>query len=605
MLNFKNQIPGVKLIGVLFILFVIFSGHSCSEPPPPETIFYNGPIITMASEKASGKSGREGSAPNGMAGPEAILVREGKIAQLGTKSEIMALKTESTRMVDLKGATLLPGFISPHTHPELSAYVHTFVDLSGFTNRTPEEVWNRLRAAVKKTKPGQWIYCKGFDPILVPGLKAPHISKLDEIAPHNPLAIISQSFHSLWANTLAFRELGIDAQTPDPAPGSYYEKDKDGKITGFVAEVAAIKPFTQSALPLIDIKKNFQGVMRGYARNGITGIGTAGLFGSDKKPLWMIRWLSSKTPGIFLRTLGFFGLLPGREPTVRNFVYLKADTPYMIPEKVERDEDYFQMIGIKIWYDGSPYTGSMYLSEPYLDSTLMREGLGVAPGSRGKSVMTREEFRRQIRKFHDLGFQLAIHTQGDQAAREILAEMKAMLKASPRKDHRHRLEHGLLIPSDLMSEIKRLGISPSFHINHLYFYGEALRDQIIGARRAETMLPLNSAGKNGVRYTLHADQPMYPENPLSLIATAVTRRTRNGSSLGAGEAVTVMAALRAMTVDAAWQLGMEKKLGTLEVGKYADLAVLDKNPLSVSPDKIREIRVLRTYVAGAAIYPNE
>lgn len=567
------------------LLFLPILWTLCAPPPRPETIFHGGTILTVDSRDETP--------------PAAVLVRGGKIAAVGPAKIILAQKTPQTRIVDLQGRTLAPGFIAAHTHPELSAYLYGFVDLSGFSNRTPEEVQARLRQAVAAAEPGQWIFCRGFDPMLVPGLRAPSIAELDAIAPENPLVILAQSLHSAWANSAAFEELDISAETPDPAPGSFYEKDAAGKLTGFISEVAAITPITARALDTIDMRANMVAVLREYAAHGITSIATAGLFARDSKPLLLLEHLSTAHPGLKHRALELVGLLPERRPTVRNFVYVKADTPFLLPESVDNGDDFFKVVGVKLWYDGSPYTGSMYLSEPYLDSKLMRDGLKVAPGSRGGPVISSEEFRAQVRKFHAAGWQLAIHSQGDQAAREVVAELESL--PEPGVDRRHRLEHGLLIGGELIGRIKALGMTPSFHINHLYYYGEALRDDIIGPARANRILPAASAARAGLRFSLHADQPMYAEDPLSLMATAVGRRTRAGAALGTAEALDPRTALRALTIDAAWQLHMERKLGSIEVGKYADLIVLSENPLAVAPERLRAVKVERTFVAGHEI----
>jgi len=559
---------------------------SCGPNPVPDLVFHNGIIVTMT---------KSTSQPE----PEAVLVRNGKIHLVGSRDHVFKEAGEDAKVVDLKGATLMPGFIAPHTHPELSAYLHTFVDLSGFRHSTPEEVMQALRKAVASAEPGEWIYCKGYDPILVPGLNKPEISELDELAPNNPLVILAQSMHSAWANSRAFAELGITAQTEPPEQGSYYEV-KQGKLTGFIAEVAAMKPFMQAALPTIDIKQNFQGVLDGYAENGITSIGTAGVFGEDEKTLMLMRWLSAEDPGLFLEILGLVGVLPERKPSVRNFVYLKADSPFDLPDSPERTDDSFQIIGIKLWYDGSPYTGSMYLSEPYMESQLMQEGLGLEKGTSGSPVLPEEDFEALIRKFHDQGWQLAIHSQGDQSNREVMKVLENVLRSSPRSDHRHRLEHALLLPADVLPSVAQNNVTVSFHINHLYYYGRALQNEIIGDR-ADEMLPLRSASSQGIEFTLHADQPMYPEHPLSLVQTAVERKTREGLVIGDAEAITVRKALEAVTIDAAWQLGLENRLGSIEPGKDADLVILDANPLDVPLSEIRMISVLATFISGQSI----
>ncbi len=495
---------------------------------------------------------------------------------------------------------MMPGFIGVHTHPDLTAYLYGFVDLSGFTHRTKEEVWAKLRQAVKETKKGEWIFCRGFDPMLVPGLTAPDIQFLDSVAPDHPVLILAQSLHSAWANSLAFKKLGVTATTPDPAPGSYFEKDSQGKLTGFIVETAAVKVMSADVLKTFSIKNNAVKVNDTHIRNGITSITTMGLFSA--KALILYEHLSTGHPRLIHRVLGAIGVLPKRKPTVRHFMYILHSTPDLFPKNVENGDDFFKICGMKIWYDGSPYTASMYINEPYLNSELMLKGLKVPANHRGQTVIGKREFYDAVKKYHELGWQVSVHSQGDRSSEEVLDVFDKVQSESSVKNLRHRLEHGLLLTPELLAKMKRLGMTPSFHVNHLYYYGKALRDDILGARRTARMLPVNSSRIEGLHYSLHADDPMYPEEPLSLLQTAVTRKTREGEIIGPHEAVSVMEGLKALTIYPAWQLKMEKKLGSIEPGKYADLIILDRNPLKANPDSLRDIRVLNTYVNGNEVW---
>ena len=151
-----------------------------------------------------------------------------------------------------------------------------------------------------------------------------------------------------------------------------------------------------------------------------------------------------------------------------------------------------------------------------------------------------------------------------------------------------------------LSTLAHNGITVSFHINHLYYYGEALRNDIIGDR-ANSMLPMRSAISNEIIVTLHADQPMYPEDPLSLVQTAVNRRSREGIIIGESESIDIRKALEAVTIHGAWQMGLEDRLGSIEVGKDADLVILDTNPLLTQPSLLRKIQVVATFVSGRQI----
>lgn len=575
----------LKRLSLLLVPLVLLG---CGPGAPESIIFYGGDIITMSDAKP--------------AGIEAVLVKNGMIVSLGSRDEIFKQKTPGTRLVNLEGKTLMPGFIAVHTHPDLAAYLYGFVDLSGFTCRTKEDVWNRLRRAVKEAKKGEWIFCRGFDPMLVRGLTAPDIALLDSMAPDNPLAILAQSMHSAWVNSLAFRKMGITAETPDPAPGSYYEKDSKGKLTGFVVEVEAIKPFSKEAVKVFDIKRNVIKVFDEFLTRGITSITTMGMFATDTKPFLLYEHLSTRHPRLVHRALALVGMLPDRKPTVRHFLYIKHDTPFLIPDSVENGDDFFKVSGIKLWYDGSPYTGSMYIKEPYMASELMTRGLKIPCNHTGEPVIDRKIFSETIKKFHEAGWQISVHSQGDRSSEEVLDVFDQILSRSSVKNSRHRIEHGVLLPPGLLGKMKRLNMTPSFHINHLYYYGRALQNDILGRGRTDIMLPVGSARKGGLYFSLHADAPMYPEEPLSLLQTAVTRETREGIIIGPREAISVMDGLRALTVYSAWQLNMEKKIGSIDIGKYADLVILDKNPLKVSPRSLREIRVVNTYINGEEVW---
>lgn len=584
----NKKYKGTHRVFTLLIISIFLGVAGCSSNNDDTSfIFFGGDILTM------NESVKESV--------EAVFVKNGRIISLGSKKDIFEQKESRTKLMDLKGKTLLPGFIAVHTHPDLSAYLHSFIDLSGFTNNTPEAVWEQLAIAVKNTPKGEWIFCKGFDPMLVKGLKAPGIRELDAICPENPLVILAQSLHSAWANSKAFQEMGITSKTPDPAPGSFYQKDTKGMLTGFISEVEAIKPFSKAAIKTYDIKQNVVKVYDDYMRSGFTSITSMGLFANDSKPFLLYEHLSTDHPKLIHRALDLIGMLPDKKPTVRHFVYIKSDTPFLLPETIDNGDDFFKVLGVKLWYDGSPYTGSMYLKEPYMNSELTQKGLNIPHNHYGQPVVEKDVFYETVKKYHEMGWQLSIHSQGDRATTEVLSVMENVLSSSKDKDQRHRIEHGVLLPNELLGKMKRLNMTPSFHINHIYYYGLALKNDILGDKRAEKMLPIKTAVEQGLHGTLHADAPMYPEDPLSLLQTAVTRKTKSGIIIGAAEKISVLEGLKALTINAAWQLHMEKKIGSIAPGKYADLIILDKNPLKVSPEALKDIKVVQTIVNGVEI----
>lgn len=540
---------------------VLLSLAACGRDGGPDHVLHGGTIRTL--------NERDDVA-------EAIALRDGTIVAIGTSSEILPLATGRTEVRDLDGRTVLPGFVGAHEHPTLSAVFGGVVDVSGFERATSEEVWEALRAGVAGAAPGDWVYAMGIDPILVPDLEMPSRERLDAIAPENPLVVVSQTMHSFWANSRAFDAAGIDGNTPDPGHGSHYERDAQGNLTGFVAEVVAAKPLLAELQSPWRLATRYEEVLDDLLEAGFTSVASLGM----------------NVPPLLAR----FAASENLEPRIRQFFYLAPDERGSLPEHPDRSHPFFRILGVKIWHDGSPTTGSMFLETPYLDSPLARR-LGIPRGGRGAPIVSDEALDSEIASAEEAGWQVAIHSHGDASSREVVrafaraAEPRA--GALPR-----RMEHCGLIPVDLLPELARLGVSPSFHINHLYYYGDALADSILGAERADRLLPVRSAFELGLSPTLHADSPMFPAEPLSLVRTAVLRRTRSGRSIGAGEAIRIDQALRAVTLNAARQLGMESEIGSLEVGKAADLVVLDADPVAVRAEDLDEIDVIGVYVAG-------
>jgi predicted amidohydrolase YtcJ len=250
--------------------------------------------------------------------------------------------------------------------------------------------------------------------------------------------------------------------------------------------------------------------------------------------------------------------------------------------------DRLQVIGMKFWSDGSNqgYTG--YQPEPYVSST-----------NRGTANYTLEQLTEGMRKAHENGWQIAVHANGDAAIDLTLQAYEATLKKSPRKDHRHRTEHCSVAHPEHIAKMKELGTAPSFLIGHVYFWGRAFRDRILDPERAANYDPTAEALKAGIRWTMHADYDVTPIEPLRYVENAVTRIMRDrGQVLGPDQRVTVQQALKAVTINAAYQCRRDDVAGNLESGKYADLVVLERDPTAVHPTAISEIKVLETWLGG-------
>ena len=578
-----------SFVAIVALLLISFSLEP-SFTPNGSLYIYNGTVITLENEQPEAN---------------AVFVDEGKIVAVGSDPELRLHLKETTQIIDLKGATLLPGFIDPHTHPVASSFLHGMIDLSGFTHDSQKEIWNHLESKINNYSPGKWILCKGFDVVLVEDLVPPHITYLDSISPNNPLLILSLSGHSYWGNSLAFSAAGINKSSPNPSGSSYYGRDAGGTLNGYISEQAAFQPFRNTVINTIGsdvLKEKCVIVLDEYAANGNTSITSMGITAYDPDVIRLYQHLSSEQTSLLNKVLQRLGLLPRRKPTVRNFVFVRDDADHLLPFSPNNGDDFFKMSGVKFWYDGSPYTGSMYLNEPFKSSSVNQEKIHVPLGHSGKALWKNDEISNRIKQYDSVGWQVAVHTQGDRAISETL---DAFEKSGISKNSRHRLEHCLLPSKKAIQRMVKLGVSPSFHINHLWYYGEALEDHIIGQERTDEILPLKSAENNSLIFSIHADQPMFESNPLSLLHTAVNRKTRYGNLFGKSNKIGVEQGLKSLTINAAWQIKMENKIGSIKPGKYADFVILDQNPMMVDPEKIKDIHVLQTIVNGNIVYKKD
>lgn len=554
--------PGPAAAALALCAALLSAG--CSDTAP-DLIFHGGPVLTVNAQDEV---------------VQALAVRDGLVVAAGSTESVMALRGRGTEVVDLQGRTLMPGFVGAHEHPSITAVFNGAVDLSGFRHRSNAEVWQALRRAVAGRAKGEWIFAGGLDAILTPDLRIPHRRELDAIAPDNPLVLVSQTLHSFWANTRAFEEAGIGRDTPDPGAGSYYERDAQGELTGFVAETRAAAPLIRGLKSPWKVYDRYVRVLDGLLAGGFTSVASLGY----NVPPLLARVASSRR----------------LSPRIRQFFYLVEEELKYLPDRPDTDDPFFRVLGVKLWHDGSPYTGSMFTGTPYLDSPLART-LGIRPGSRGEAMIAEDALVEQIRRHGRAGWQVAIHSQGDASNREVL---RAVAKAGPLDGVAPsvRMEHGVLLPRDSVAQLARLGVSPSFHIHHIRFYGDALADAIVGTQAAMQSLPVLAAFEEGTRPTLHADSPMFPPDAFALMQTAIDRRTGTGRSLNPTQGIGIRQAVRAMTINGAFQLRIERHAGSLEPGKWADLQIVDRNPYDTPVEALDRIRTRAVWVGGDLKY---
>lgn len=259
------------------------------------------------------------------------------------------------------------------------------------------------------------------------------------------------------------------------------------------------------------------------------------------------------------------------------------------PEHLRRYKDRFKIGGYKMFLDGSPQGRTAWMRRPY-------EGGGDYTGY---GTLTDNQVEDVLRQAVRDGMQPLAHGNGDAACAQFLQAVQAVGPSASAL--RPVLIHAQLLGTDQLPAVKRLGVTPSFFVAHVYHWGDTHLENF-GRTRASAISPARSAEKLGIRFTFHQDTPVIPPDMLETVWCAVNRRTKAGVLLGEEERVDTLTALRAVTANAAWQYGEEGEKGTLAPGKRADLTVLDRNPLQTPPEALRDIRVLETYKDGVCIY---
>ncbi len=551
-----------KIVNLLLITTPLFA---------VDLIFFGGDILTMDDNQPV---------------VEAIAVEDGRITAIGTKENIIKLRTWKTKIVNLQGKTLMPGLIEAHCHPIATAVLSQVVNISGFTYNSRAEIMATISAAVEKASPGKWVLAFGWDPVLVKDLRNPTLAELDSISTEVPIFILTQMMHQAFVNNAVYKTAKITRNTPDPSGGGTFLKDVDGNLNGVIYEFSALqkilKKMPKTPQGTAELLLNLQYAQ--YAKAGYTTIAALGPVNIAGYPLNFMASLSRNA-----------------DVPVRSFVY---------PLKKQLDRsawpsgygnDHFRIKGVKLYMDGSPYTGGAAFAEPYLNTEVTLKRMKLQPNHRGKVNYSEASLLQTLTKYHNAGYQIAIHAQGEIAIQMILNAFTEIMENYPRPDHRHRLEHNALITKNQIIQAQKLGLTLSFFMDHVYYYGEQL-PQIVGPDRAARFMPLGSAFAVGHRASIHTDNPATPVDPFRVISTAVTRKTKDrGDILGPTERVTINDALKAVTINAAWQLFEDDQRGSITVGKAADFVLLSHNPLRIQPENIKNISALCTWIDGIKI----
>ncbi|MBT7721088.1 MAG: amidohydrolase [Halieaceae bacterium] len=558
------------VLGVLIVGVAILSKMAIRLPAPPDhQVFINGDVLTMdASSRIV----------------EAVSVRGERIEAVGSTDEIMALVSNQTEVVDLRGRTLMPGFIDAHGHFPGSGMSVIAADLTSppvGNKQSMEEVLAALKERAASIEPGKWVSGFGYDDTLLAEQRHPTRAELDEVSTEHPVVAMHVSGHMVVVNSMALELVGISAETENPVGGVIARREGSREPNGLLEENARLGVVdAMQDTGVLAVYQMIKKAVRDYAQVGVTTAQSGG---------------TSVMLSDGLSLFSKLGVIPQR------LVLFAFDTEFaelidageFDPQKYYSDR--VRMPAVKLVADGSiqGYTG--YLSHPYHMPFKGDESY------RGYPSISREVLFDRVQRLHGLGYQLAIHGNGDESIEDILDAFEAAQQAHPRDDARMILIHSQMAREDQIARMKGLGVTPSFFSAHTYYWGDRHRDIFMGPERAAAMSPARWAQQYKLRFSSHMDTPVTPMLPLQAVWSQVYRLSYGGDVIGEDQRIDVMSALRAVTIDAAWQVFQEDRVGSLEAGKLADMIILSASPLA-DPMSMRDLKVERTLIGGATIY---
>ena len=516
----------------------------------------------------------------------AVAVRDGRVLHVGTYEEITdALRDQIFSTNDqFRDQVMVPGFIEAHGHLFMDGALGQLV-WTGYDDRrrpdgsfakgcrTIEDVIERLRERAKNAEGTVVGY--GFDPVFHDG-RSLRRDDLDRVSENQGVLVLNASFHLAYANSAQMKRCGIDATSTEIG----VMKDPTGEPTGEFHETAVFLIVGDANIFANDAEQS--------ARDGAELLRQAGVTsGSD---LALIAVGDAFDTYARIANDEDFPVRVFYSPHVEEMAKRfdpKALMAHLLNLRAQGNER-FAMGPLKWIADGSiqGFTGKLLWP-------------GYCGGDdHGTLILSEDEIVERIHPYHEAGFQLAIHTNGDEAIATVLRAIERVLQRAPRFDHRHRLEHCQMATRAMLRKMAALGVGANFFSNHIYYWGDIHRTKTMGPDKARRLDPAGSALDEGVAFSLHSDHPVTPVRPLFTMWCAVNRLTRSGYELGAAERLTPLDALRAVTLGSAYLLQRDDQLGSIEVGKWADFTVLAQNPLRVDPMTIKDIEVVSTVLAG-------
>lgn len=539
------------------------------------TIYKNGQVVTVDDNQPKA---------------EAVVVENGIIKFVGTNEEALKLKTDH-KVVDLDGKTMVPGFVDPHSHFMFGAMLMgSSVSLAAppvGSVESVEDIISIMKEAIKARdlKPGDTIVGISYDETLLKEKRTLTKDDLDKISTEHGIFIAHQSMHVGCMNTFLLDKYEVTSETKNPEGGVICRYSGTNIPNGYLEENAFFAYFVNVYTPdPADIPNLIKGGCDLYASNGVT---TAQEGGLDQQFLMLAENVGSLNI-INIDVVGYIRVG-------------KLDDYKMVEENNASSQynNHFRIGGVKLILDGSPQAKTAWLSKPYY---IAPEGLSedysgypVYKDNTYVEAIVNESVKRDL--------QILAHCNGDQASEQFISSYeKAKKELGHTKDLRPVMIHAQTVREDQLDRMANLNMIPSFFHDHTFFWGDWHLESVLGPERGARISPQQSAIKRGIPYTTHQDTPVVPPNMMFTLWAAVNRKTRSGRIIGEDQTVSPLQALKAITINSAYQHFEEDTKGSITVGKRADLVILDNNPLTVENDVIKDIKVLETIKDGKTIF---
>jgi predicted amidohydrolase YtcJ len=578
----RSMVPGwIAALGALAMIAACDKPQpTAATPPQPqaqidaaEIIYVGGDIVTINDRQPSA---------------EALAVKGGKILAVGARADVeKAHKGASTQVVDLGGKTLMPSFIDAHSHYinalSVASQAKLYAPPAG-PGKDVESIVAELKkfAADRKIAKGEMIMAYGYDDTVMPNGRLLNRDDLDKAFPENPVRVDHVSMHGAVLNSLALKHYGIDAKTKTPAGGVIVRRPGTKEPYGLIMETAFLPVFEKT--PPLTPEQEIEGTKAAHRMYAEAGITTAHEGATHLAQLQTIKRAADA---------GAHSIDVVAYPFITDVEKILAEFPVADWGKYNQR---FKIGGVKITIDGSPQGRTAAFTTPYLTG-----GPGGEKNWKGELAAPQEIINRALKNVYGLGVPVTFHVNGDAAIDSLIKAHEFAAADDLTKDRNVTAIHAQFTRKDQIPLYVKYKIRPSFYTLHTYYFAEAhIKNR--GMAQAMYISPMRDAIDAGLRPTNHTDAVVAPLDQMFMLWSAVNRISRAGAEIGPDQRVTPLEGLKAMTIWAAEQYGEQASKGSLEVGKLADLVILDKNPLAVDTMAIKDIRVVETIKEGKTIH---